>query len=127
MKFFEMNFALLRHMLIGLLLLAFGLLFVSCEKKYWLTAKVCHDSLYVETFRINPAGEYSTYLTDSTHFRVFMGIFDPEEDAYTYSCNGDSIVVEKHTLGYKSSDRISKTLSKEVYSLRELKKEHRLD
>jgi hypothetical protein len=110
---------------LGLLLLIVGL--VSCEKKHYSTAKVCHDSLYVEIFRINPAGEYSTYLTDSTDFRVFMGIYDPENEAYTYSCNGDSIIVWKHTLGYKSSDQISKTLSKEVYSLRELRKKHDLN
>jgi hypothetical protein len=113
--------------LIGLISLAPALLFVSCGKNYYTTAKVCHDSLYVEVFRVNPFGEYSTYLTDSTNFRVFMGIYDPENEAYTYSCKGDSIIVWKHTLGYKSSDQISKTLSTKVYSLRELKKEHSIN
>ena len=112
--------------LIGLMALT-ALLFVACEKKYTLTGKICHDSLYVEVFQVNPFGEYSEYLTDSTNFRVFIGIFDPENNGYTYSCNGDSIIVWKHTLGYKSSDQITKTLSKDVYSIRELRKQHSID
>src|SRR5882757_2870181 len=105
---------------IGPLLLVFGL--VSCEKKYYSTAKVCNGSLYVEVFRINPAGEYADYLTDSTNFRIYIGIFDPEEDLYSYTCKGDSILVEKFNRGRESDYRTHETLSRKVYSLRELRK-----
>jgi hypothetical protein len=114
-------------MLIGLLLLALALAFVSCEKKYWMTVRVCHESLFVENFRINPAGIYSNYLTDSVNFRIYIGIFDPEQNTYTYTCNGDSISVGKYTLGRESGYRTHEMLSRKVYSLRELRKEHRFD
>lgn len=100
---------------------------VSCGKKYYTTAKVCNGSLYVETFRINPAGEYADYLTDSVNFRIYIGIFDPEEDLYSYTCKGDSIIVEKFNRGRESDYHTHETLSKKVYSLRELRRKHELN
>jgi hypothetical protein len=79
--------------------------------------------MYVEVFRINPAGEYADYLTDSTTFRMYIGIFDPEENGYTFTCKDDSIIVSKYDRPRQEYDQ-PKLLSRKVYSLGELKQEN---
>lgn len=76
--------------------------------------------MYVENFRL-PTGEVANYLTDSTTFRFYVGIDDPEEKVFTYACKGDSIIIRKVTVPRQEGDR-SKLLSTDIYSLRDLRR-----
>lgn len=72
---------------------AIPFLFIGCFKKYKWTIPVCNN-LYVEVYNVNPAGVYTEYLTDSLHFRLFVGEIDLESRRYIYRCKGDSILIE---------------------------------
>jgi hypothetical protein len=111
----------------GMLSLAFSLLFVSCGKEHWMTTKVCNGALFVENFRVNGLlGIYTNYLTDSTNFRIYIGQFDPEQTAYFYACKGDSIIVEKYDKGRELGYAKQETLWTKVYSLEDLRRKGRL-
>lgn len=78
--------------------------------------------MFVENFRL-PTGEVANYFTDSTTFRFYVGIDDPEEKVYTYTCKDDSIIIRKVTVPRQEGDR-SKVLSTEIYSLQDLRRKH---
>ena len=89
----------------------------------------CNCGLYAEgylSFGMGAWGrdEYSVYLTDSNHFRAYIGDFDEENERFEYVCSGDSVYVEKRTnKGYGRDDWSTyKVLDKKSYSLKDLKK-----
>jgi len=89
----------------------------------------CNCGLYAEgylSFGMGAWGRdlYSVYLTDSSHFRVYIGDFDEENERFEYDCSGDSVYVEKRTnKGYARDDWSTyKVLDKKSYSLKDLQK-----
>jgi hypothetical protein len=110
--------------IVGAMLTFLSLVFISCQGTYYGTAKFCHDSMYLEIFKVNPAGEYDDYLTDSTNFRIYVGGHDPEHNLFSCDCHGDSVIVTKFDRGRESHYRYQKTLSTTVYSLQELRSKH---
>jgi hypothetical protein len=68
-------------------------------KKYKFTGKVCNESLFIETFQTNPFGVDAEYLTDSLHFRKYIGSFDEEHERFLYTCFADSIRILKTVRG----------------------------
>jgi hypothetical protein len=89
----------------------------------------CNCGLYAEgylSFGMGAWGRdlYSVYLTDSSHFRVYIGDFDEENERFEYDCSADSVHVEKRTnKGYARDDRSTyKVLDKKSYSLKDLKR-----
>jgi|SRR6185312_4434865 len=107
-----------------LLYLALIVLLSSCTKTYRGTAHVCDGKLYVEIFRIVPIGGDIDYLTDSANFRLYIGSSDPEQTTYTYDCEGDSIIIKEVTLNRGEMYELHKVLSRNAYSLQELKDKH---
>ena len=108
------------------LLLQVGLLLfllTSCrndksKKEFKFAVKVCY-SVYVETYNIYGSGAYggdihSNYITDSVDFRMFVGTYDNYSGGYAYSCNGDSIIVEKKS---KDDKGITKIIEKRILNL----------
>lgn len=98
------------------------LIFFSCSNKsnYLRTRKLdCDSKLYVEKYANGVIDVNKDYLTDSNHFRIYVGSYDAEHDFIHYGCNGDSINVE--WIGFKSgSDTLKSILQKKVYSIKEL-------
>jgi hypothetical protein len=89
----------------------------------------CNCGLYAEgylSFGMGALGSdlYSVYLTDSSHFRVYIGDFDEENERFEYDCSVDSVYVEKRTnKGYARDDwRTYKVLDKKFYNLKDLKR-----
>jgi len=81
-------------------------LFYGCEgldrysKKEFKGSRIVCDHVYMEYYRVFGSGAFggdllSAYLTDSTHFRKYLGTFDDAESGYSCDCRGDSIVVNK--------------------------------
>ncbi|WP_295650449.1 hypothetical protein [uncultured Mucilaginibacter sp.] len=61
-------------------------------------------------------------MTDSTSFRIYTGTFDDENGYIYYKCRGDSIIVEK--IDEDRGTNTQKTVSKKIYSVKELKTRH---
>jgi hypothetical protein len=56
---------------------------------------VCKSKLFVEVYNSWFGTLKSSYLTDSVHFRKYMGSYNDETGIISYQCMGDSIMVEK--------------------------------
>ena len=78
------------------------------------------------------------YLTDSTSFRINLGLYDTEYERINTTCKGDTLKIEKLTkLGYMLSDKpdstyissiqYSKDVETKIYSLKKLKEEGDFD
>ena len=108
--------------------------------KYTETLINC-NYLYLECYQISESwlfGNFSNrYLTDSTNFRQFIGVYDEDKDdgeRYIGNLKGDSIIIDKVGNGimikndstgvYEHSDTI---LERHVYSLSKLRKQHRCE
>lgn len=78
--------------------------FCSCHIKnnkleYKWTTKIA-DSLFVETFRVDGFGVYSTdivsdYLTDSLNFRIKVGTFSEGDEFLYYQIYDNNIKIKK--------------------------------
>lgn len=108
------------YFLKAIIIITLSHFFNGCIKQYKHTARVCNDKLYVEVFNINPAGVDCDYLTDSTNFRLYVGRWDNEHENFTYSCSGDTIVIEK--IGIVNVEGKFQILDKKIYNLQSLKK-----
>lgn len=65
----------------------------ACSRRYNRTVKLCDGKLYVEIFDLHPRAVSEHYLTDSAHFRLFVGDYDNEHDIFSYKCEGDTIII----------------------------------
>ncbi len=99
-----------------------------CSHKYFDTVslseynKTCKCKLYVEVYHTDFGLLKADYLTDSTSFRIYTGTFDDENGYIYYKCRGDSIIVEK--IDEDRGTNTQKTVSKKIYSVKELKTRH---
>ena len=111
-------------------LLLFILFFVfSCadntydRSDYRKTVKVS-KGYYVEVFRIASSGAFGSdlsavYLTDSIHFRFFVGKADQQLNRYVYKFEKDTVIVlNTDNTGFEKQGRI---IDERKYSLKDLK------
>src|ERR1700744_3262428 len=100
-----------------------------CKNSYYKTVSLvksqpqCNCKLYVENY--HTISGISTYLTDSVNFRTFTGTYNDEQDAISFDCRRDSVIVEKSTRDPNYVGGSFIPVKKVVYSLTKLKKEHR--
>ncbi|MCW3465856.1 hypothetical protein [Chitinophaga nivalis] len=114
--------------LAGISLMVLTMLSITCRNDrskahYALTVKVCDKPLYVEMFTVFGSGAFGSdimgqYLTDSSHFRMFVGTFDNGDEYYAYRCKGDSVIITKT----KESPVGNKVLQIRAYNLLDLKR-----
>ncbi len=111
----------------NLILLLVCVISASCYKRYIGARTICKN-LYVEIYDVNFAGGDACYLTDSLHFRILVGKFDPENGNYRFYCDGNSVYIEKlqHRDQY-ISDTVNIVAEKKVLDLEVLKKAHKSD
>lgn len=120
----------MRNILLFILLyLVFGCDSSSNKKDYKFTAKVC-EHLHVELFTTFGSGAFggdmvSNYLTDSTNFRILIGKYDNNKEAYSYECREDSVIVERFNIVREDSKKIVTEVK--VFSLEMLRKEHKFE
>ena len=88
----------------------------------------CVCNLYGEVYSIYGMGALgsdvnSLYLTDSTNFRIYLGVYDEEREMIIVKCQGDSIYIKKIA---KSASENSKPeiVETKTYSLKSLKEKH---
>ncbi|GAA3940109.1 hypothetical protein GO495_10100 [Chitinophaga oryziterrae] len=90
--------------------------------------KSCNN-LTTELYRVYGGGALggdllTAYLTDSTNFRMYLGLFDDAKGGYFCECRGDTIVVEEIMTtdnGYR------KIVGTRRFSLKELKKQGKFE
>jgi len=124
----------MRFTSISALILFFSSLLLGCrsdrsKKAYDSTTPVCGNNLFVETFTIFGVGAFggdrvSEYLTDSTHFRMYIGTFDNAHGGYSYQCYDDSIKISK-VVDDTAAHRIVSSVR--IYSISELRKSNEFD
>src|SRR3954462_10684254 len=95
-------------------ILALALFSVGCMKQHKKTLSVC-DGLYVESFRVNPAGVNRDYLTDSVSFRFSVDRWDDEHEMISYRCASDSIYVMKGVRSDRTSHRVINSDSSNIF------------
>ncbi|SFM78442.1 hypothetical protein SAMN05428949_0778 [Chitinophaga sp. YR627] len=80
------------------------LLFCGCEgvdrysKKDFKGSRIVCDHIYMEYYRVFGSGAFggdllSAYVTDSTHFKRYLGKYDYAVGGCSSDCKGDSLVV----------------------------------
>lgn len=89
-------------------------LFFSCydkhsRKSHKRTTEL-QTNLFVETYTVFGSGALGTdmvtqYLTDSTHFRFYVGTFDEGLEFYYYKISGDTVSIEKYKSGANSKEK----------------------
>lgn len=99
------------------------------KKKHESTTMICKRNLFVETYIIFGGGAFggdkvSDYLTDSNNFRVFVGVYDNGDEAYSYECKGDSINIYK-VIGI--SENRNRIVSRKTFNLLDLKRKKIFD
>lgn len=104
-------------------------LFMSCsntrsKNKYLGTGVACNNLIrekyIVGSWGALSADIYADYLTDSIHFRVYIGTHGDEEN-FGYDCAHDSIhIIRLSIIGVESPKIIDKI---KVFSISSLKKE----
>lgn len=112
-----------------LILICFSCQDERSKKQHYKTIKIC-DKIYIETFVVFSSGAYggdihSDYITDSLHFRLFIGTEDTENEILFTQCKGDSLVVKKSTVN-KENDSVKINFLK-VYSKKELIEEGKFE
>jgi len=108
--------------------------FFSCtdemsKEKLYGKIKIC-DDLLIESYVIFGSGAFggdmhSNYLTDSIHFRVFIGKEDTYNEVITVKCNGDLLSVEKLRTDEKNDSLV--LLEKKILSKSKLIKEGKFE
>jgi hypothetical protein len=61
--------------------------------------KVCDRNLFIEVYEVNSFGLKAQYLTDSIHFKKYIGEWDDEHENYLYTCEGDALYIMKTIRG----------------------------
>lgn len=84
--------------------------------------------IYLESYCVHGSGAlgsdlYSSYLTDSLSFRKYVGTYDDGEEIISAKYRGDSIIVTKTIL----TSPYSKKTSTQIFSLKQLVKQHSFD
>ena len=110
------------------------------KKKHLRTVDICENEdklhcskLYLEVFSdlgVGLPGSDLTYdyLTDSSSFKLFLGKYDDTSEILTTNVRGDSVIIVKSTNEEQSLEWQSpKTLDKRTYSLKELKKQGKIE
>jgi hypothetical protein len=74
-------------------------------------------NLYIEVYRSGLTGNVtSAYLTDSTNFRVFLGMYNSKKASLRCKLSGDRIIVEK-----KLNDaNTPEVIERKIYNLKDL-------
>lgn len=106
---------------------------------YWLTVhrrkgepsysqKISGQQLFEEKYTASYGGSlngnsYSFYVTDSTHFRKFIGPCEDRE-FFNFYVKNDSLVAIKRTFTFRGQ---SKTIDSLSFSVSRLKIEHKFD
>ena len=72
------------------------------KEKHLKTYKIC-NKLYLEVFKVFGSGAYggdihAEYVTDSIHFRMFIGTEDTANEILFTSCKNDSLIIKKSTI-----------------------------
>ena len=107
------------------LVFIFGCGYDKRSKKYHIrTTSFCDGKVYVEDYNVFSAGGAvggnitSSYLADSTNFRMYVGSYDEVDGGYSYKCQGDSVIIYE-IIG--QSINKNKIVSTRSYSLSALK------
>lgn len=103
---------------------------MNTNKKNLISTFKKGNNLYIEDYRTGLIGNLTAqYLTDSVNFRVYLGTYD-DENGYIYcKIHGDNIYVEKREHGKGSSPQWDtlKVVVRTMYSLKELRKQHKFE
>lgn len=99
------------------------------KKQHYKTIKIC-DKTYIETFVVFSSGAYggdihADYITDSLHYRLFIGTEDTSNEILFTQCKGDSLIVKKSTVN-KENDSVIVNFFK-IYSKKELVNEGKFE
>jgi hypothetical protein len=96
--------------------LLFSFTFYGCindksRKNHKWTSKVC-DNLYTETFSTFGQGAFggdrlSMWLTDSTSFRIYLGVFDEVEGRIEVECKLDTVFVKQFPDALDANEHLS--------------------
>ncbi|HEX5001698.1 MAG TPA: hypothetical protein VFW78_04320 [Bacteroidia bacterium] len=100
------------------------------RKDHKRTIEVC-DSLYAEEFSTFGQGAFGgdrigQWLTDSTSFRIYLGVFDESSGKITIECSRDSIFVTQFPDELDVNIHLKSPQTK-TYQLKELKKLNNLN
>jgi hypothetical protein len=95
------------------------------KEKLYKRLEIC-DNLYLEIFKSFSSGAFggdihSKYVTDSVHFRLFVGTEETESEVLFAHCSGDFLII-KESLTDRMNDS-TRILYEKVYSIAALKKE----
>jgi hypothetical protein len=96
----------------------------TSNRNYKYTLKR-ENGLYIEVFKAGILGRMTArYLTDSTNFRVMIGISDEEKQQFHCRMKGNRIEVERRerVKGKSGQPDVRMVVSTTVYDLQELKK-----
>jgi hypothetical protein len=102
----------------------------SRSKKNLLSTVKKGNNLYIEDYRSGLIGNLTAqYLTDSANFRVYLGTYDDENGYIFCKIIGDSIHIEQreHGKGLSPKWDTMKVSAKAIYSLKNLKRQHRFE
>ena len=107
---------------------------ISCQderskKQHYKTIEIC-NKIYIETYVVFSSGAYGSdvhadYITDSLHFRLFIGTEDTGNEILFTQCKGDSLIVKKSTVN-KENDSVKVNFVK-IFSKKDLIKEGNFD
>lgn len=118
-----------KWILLGFLFCGFIIYYIyphdKSRKNHKNTLRIC-NRLYYETFSIFGQGAWggdrdAGWLTDSTTFRIFLGVFDNAEGGISVQCENDSILVTQRPDGLDVNKNIKSPVTK-IYHLKELEK-----
>ena len=95
------------------------------RKNHKLTFKVC-DNLYTEIFSTFGQGALGgdrdgKWLTDSTSFRIFLGVFDEANGKIIVECKNDSVLVTQYPDDLDVNKHLKSPVTR-IYQLNDLKK-----
>ncbi|GAB3873991.1 hypothetical protein GCM10028824_26530 [Hymenobacter segetis] len=87
-----------------------------------------NKALFIEQYSAGLANNLTAeYLTDSTHFRKYLGTLDDESEIISVVVQGDQIVVDRNS-NYRNSEMHEPSKIREtVYSLRALQEAHEFE
>jgi hypothetical protein len=97
--------------------------------KHAATIKIA-DNLFKERFTVFGSGAFggdleAVYLTDSIHFRIYIGTEDYPNKYFNINCMGDSIIIQKLKIDEENSRQ--KALEKKFYLKHKLIEENKFE
>ena len=90
----------------------------------------CDGKMYVEDYTVFGEGGAiggnvkSSYLTDSTNFRIYIGTYDEGDGGYSYKCEGDSVTIYEVTGRSMNKNKI---VSTKIYNISTLKNDKKFE